>query len=174
MNKLAKENRGSLQLILLLIVSVMVIAVISGCNAGKTQSVSGLNQEQQTNSSKLISKNLQRTSDEGEVAFNITFANPLGQAKDGYLSFIVSLNNHSVDLSSNPLNKSAKLYDGKGNLLAAQSEWETEGDSHHLVGKLNFKTPKDLQNIDGLKLVVENFGGAAKQEFTWEKEYLAF
>lgn len=145
------------RLIVLLMVSITVSTLLSGCNAAKAQP-----------GSKLSSKDLLRTSEEGEVAFNVTFANPLGQQKVGYLSFIVTLSTHSVDLPSYPLNQYAKLYDYEGNLLAAQSVWETEGDNHHLVGKLHFKTKQDLENVDGLKLVVLNFGGAAKREFTWD------
>ena len=180
-------------LLMILIFGITVITVLSGCNTAKSQQQSALKQETQNNSpllevpaqsanenidkisdstssSKQSSNNLQRNSEEGEVSFNVTFANPLGEQKEGYLSFIVLLNTHSVDLNRYPLNKSAKLYDGKGNILADQSEWDIEGDSHHLVGKLNFKTKQSLNNIDGLKLVVENYGGAAKREFTWDKQ----
>jgi len=183
------------QLILILIISFMVIAVLSGCSA-KSQTITGSNQEQQNINSSLLegsdqstdesgsktnveaSKSkpspisLQRTNQEGQVSLDVIFANSLGEEKEGYLSFFVNLDTHSVDLDSIPLNQFSKLYDGKGNLLADQSEWETEGEGHHLVGKLNFKITQDIQNIDGLKLLVENYGGAAKREFVWDKQYL--
>lgn len=164
------------QITILLIVGVTILALLSGCNTQKAPSVSGANQGQQDNSpgsSKLSSQDLRRINEEGEVALDITFANPLGQNKAEHLSFIVLVNTHSVDLSSNPLNQYAKLYDNKGKLLADRSEWEAEGDGHHLVGKLHFKIGQDISSIDGLRLVVENFGGAAKRDFNWKKEHLA-
>lgn len=126
------------------------------------------------NGNKLNSEDLTRSNNNGQVTVSITFANPMGQEKKGYLTFITMLNTHSIDLASMPLNKYAKLYDAKGALLSDQAEWETEGEGHHLVGKLHFKTDADLRKIDGLKLVLENFGGADKRDFYWEKKYLGF
>lgn len=123
---------------------------------------------------KISSRDLERSSDEGQVSLSITFANPLNQEKEGYLTFITVLNTHTVDLSASPLNRYAKLYDTKGNLVSDQPEWEPEGEGHHLTGKLSFKTKDDLKKIDGLKLVIENYGGAAKREFIWDKQYIAY
>ncbi len=179
------------RLILLLVLCITFIIFLSGCNSGFQEEpdpiedlqdnspllqVPGNSSEiiDETGSTKPSSSSLQRINEEGEVSFNVTFANPLGQHKEGYLSFIVILNTHSMDLSRYPLNQNSKLFDNNGDLLAAQSEWETEGDSHHLIGKLHFKTKKDLKNIDGLKLVINNVGGAGKREFIWEKQDLAF
>ncbi len=151
-----------------LIIVLTVVAALgffSACSATKPQ---------QESSPNVNADNLQRSNDEGEVAINITFANPLGVQKKGYLSFVVTLNTHSVDLSRYPLNKYAKLYDLKGNLVSSESEWETNGEGHHLIGKLHFKTDVDLKVLDGLKLVIENYGGAPKREYTWDKKALNF
>lgn len=121
------------KLVLILMVGIIVSIVLSGCSA-KKQPSEGWNQEKQTNSlsaevpdqstnddsinatgdeaggSKLSSRDLERTNDEGEVFFSVTLVNPLGQEKEGYISFMVFLNTHSVDLYSNPLNQSAKRF----------------------------------------------------------------
>jgi hypothetical protein len=176
-------NKRGISVLVILIAAVVLAA---GCSAkagndqkNNVQNVSssptpGEVGKKENPSGKISSKDLERVNEEGAVAVSATYANPIGQGKKGNLTFIVFLNTHSVDLARYPLNQYAKLYDAKGNLLSSISEWEqVSGDGHHIVGNLHFKdTGFNLQNLDGIKLVIENYGGAAKRELVWEKKYL--
>lgn len=117
---------------------------------------------------------LKRANGDTQIALLVTFLNPIGQEKEGYISFEVWLNNHKINLASFPMTQNAKLYDLKGNLISAQPLWEIEGTPPHIKGRLHFETEMELSKIGGLKLVIQNIGVTPKLEFTWEAKYLAF
>lgn len=157
---------------------VFLLAILTGCSDQDNKTDKAADSEMAPSNpevSNTISRNdSQRSNGDEQIAMLVTFLNPLGQEKKGYLSFEVWLNNHKINLASFPMEKNAKLYDLDGNLISAQPEWATEGVAPHLTGKLHFISDIDLNKVNGLKLVIENLGITAKREFTWDKEYLAF
>ncbi|MFZ5944887.1 MAG: hypothetical protein ACOYVD_12300 [Bacillota bacterium] len=141
------------------------------------------NEEQKTAQNKEIIKNTKRTlnpreleryNDEGDIQMGIIFANPLGQGKKGYLTFVVQMDNHSYNLDEYDLSKYATLIDDKGNSPQGDAKWEIySGGGHHVINYLlfpdnGFITP-DTKYV---KLIIKDFIDLPVREFVWEKEFL--
>ncbi|MFZ5945884.1 MAG: hypothetical protein ACOYVD_17465 [Bacillota bacterium] len=136
---------------------------------------SAQNKELITNTKKPLNpRDLERYNDEGEIQMGIIFANPLGQGKEGYLTFVVQMNNHSYNLDEYDLSKYATLINDKGNSPQGNAKWEVySGGGHHVINYLlfpdnGFITP-DTKYV---KLVIKDFIDLPVREFIWEKEFL--
>ena len=141
------------------------------------------NVEQKTEQNKNTIKNTKRTlnprdleryNGEGDIQMGIIFANPLGQEKEGYLTFVVQMDNHSYNLDEYDLSKYANLLDDKGNSQQGDAKWEVySGGGHHVINYLlfpdnGFITPETKY----VKLVIKDFIDLPLREFIWEKEFL--
>jgi len=134
------------------------------------------NKEFITNTKKPLNpRDLERYNGEGEIQMGIIFANPLGQGKEGYLTFVVQMDNHSYNLDEYDLSKYATLINDKGNSPQGNAKWEVySGGGHHVINYLlfpdnGFITP-DTKYV---KLVIKDFIDLPMREFVWEKEFLS-
>ena len=147
--------------IAILIAILVITFVVAGCSTTD-------------DSGQLKPKALERKNDEGGLEMNIIFANPLGQGKDGYLTFVVQMDNHSYNLDEYEFSKYATLIDDKGNSPKGNPTWEvTGGGGHHVINTLLF--PDDGLITPGtkyIKLIIKDFIDVPEREFIWEKEFL--
>jgi len=124
--------------------------------------------------STLNPRDLERYNGEGDIQMGIIFANPLGQEKEGYLTFVVQMDNHSYNLDEYDLSNYVTLLDDKGNSQQGDAKWEVySGGGHHVINYLlfpdnGFITPETKY----VKLVIKDFIDLPLREFIWEKEFL--
>jgi len=167
-----------------------LIFLLAGCseaNAGKTDGSQveiedngkDVNvEDKKANSNNVVKKlnprDLERYSEEGAVQMGIIFANPLGQEKEGYLTFVVQMDNHSYNLDDYDLSQYAVLVDDQGNSPKGEPRWEIySGGGHHVINYLLF--PDDgfiTSETKYLKLIIKDFIDVPQREFIWEKEFL--
>ncbi|OGO11197.1 MAG: hypothetical protein A2032_05095 [Chloroflexi bacterium RBG_19FT_COMBO_49_13] len=117
--------------------------------------------------SQPVSDDMVRTDDQGAVEFSVQ---PLNLDSPGdSLTFEVSMNTHSVDLSMD-LATLATLKADNGNSAQGVS-WDGPLGGHHVSGKLTFPASNDGKPIlDGatrLTLTIKNVD-APERIFTWE------
>ncbi|KJS82429.1 MAG: hypothetical protein JM58_15090 [Peptococcaceae bacterium BICA1-8] len=123
---------------------------------------------------KLKPKALERKSDVGGLEMNIIFSNPLGQGKNGYLTFVVQMDNHSYNLDEYEFSDYATLIDDKGNSPKGNTTWEvTGGGGHHVINTLLFPDDSFITpDTKYIKLVIKDFIDVPAREFIWENEFL--
>jgi len=124
--------------------------------------------------STLNSGDLERYNGEGDIQMGIIFANPLGQGKEGYLTFVVQMDNHSYNLDEYNLSKYATLLDDKGNSPQGDAKWEVySGGGHHVINYLLFPDNGFITaETKYVKLIIKDFIDLPLREFIWEKEFL--
>jgi len=147
---------------IVILVAILVIAfVVTGCSTAD-------------DNGQLKPKALERKNDEGGLEMNIIFANPLGQGKDGYLTFVVQMDNHSYNLDEYEFSKYATLIDDKGNSPQGDAKWEVySGGGHHVINYLLFPDNGFITtDTKYVKLVIKDFIDVPEREFIWEKEFL--
>jgi len=189
-------NKRIIVLLAILILALVVVGCSSGNNdknyeaeekqeTGKKENVdvkkeinveqkAELNKESKKSAQKLLNpRDLERYNGEGDIQMGIIFANPLGQEKDGYLTFVVQMDNHAYNLDEYDLSKFSILFDDKGNSPQGDAKWEVySGGGHHVINYLlfpdnGFITP-DTKYI---KLVIKDFIDLPEREFIWEKDF---
>lgn len=113
-----------------------------------------------------------RVDDEASVTVSITFLTPQQLQPDGWLSFEVSLNTHSVSLSAYDLARLAVLkIPGKGE--ASDFVWEEEGTAqdHHRSGILKIKNDGLVTSkTKSITLEIREIGGVPVRSFKWDKD----
>jgi hypothetical protein len=173
--------------ILMFAIILSLIIFIAGCNKDKgetriikTQETTEIEANKQTekkavsNTNKLNPRDYERFNGDGAVQMSIIFANPLGQGKKGYLTFVAALDNHSYNLDDFDLSKYVTLVDDKGNSPKGKAKWEAySGGGHHVINYLlfpdgGFITPETKY----IKLIIKDFIDVPVREFVWEKEFL--
>ena len=134
------------------------------------QDVEIINSEDKQN---LKPKDLERNNSDGAVQTGIIFANPLGQGREGYLTFVVQMDNHSHDLDRYDLGEFVILVDDKGNSPNGDVVWEKySGGGHHLISYLLF--PEDdfiTSDTEYINLIIKDFIGVPERTFKWEKKF---
>ncbi|KJS82945.1 MAG: hypothetical protein JM58_13675 [Peptococcaceae bacterium BICA1-8] len=141
----------------------------------KVEQKADLNKENKKSTQKLLNpRDLERYNGEGDIQMGIIFANPLSQEKEGYLTFVVQMDNHSYNLDEYDLSKYSILLDDKGNSPQGDAKWEVySGGGHHVINYLLF--PDDgfiTSDTKYVKLVIKDFIDLPVREFIWEKEFL--
>jgi len=123
---------------------------------------------------KLKPKALERKNDEGNLEMNIIFANPLGQGQNGYLTFVVQMDNHSYNLDEYEFSEYATLIDDKGNSPKGNATWKvTSGGGHHVINSLLFLDDGFISSdTKYIKLIIKDFIDVPVREFIWEEEFL--
>jgi hypothetical protein len=111
--------------------------------------------------------NMNRTDSQGAVTFDVK---PINLDHPGdTLSFDVSMNTHSVDLSMD-LGKLATLMTDNGQTVQA-IQWDGQNGGHHVEGKLTFPATYDgkplLDGASQLTLTIKNVD-ASTRLFTWQ------
>jgi len=158
-----------------LIIMISLIFLVA-CNDTTNNSL--INNDDQGEASgefiNLSPKDYERYNSDGELTMGIIFADPLGEGKDGYLSFVVAIDNHSYDLNEYDLSDYATLVNDKGESPEGKPKWELfSGGGHHVINYLLF--PDDgfiTADTKYIKLVINDFIDIPVREFVWEKEFL--
>ncbi|MFZ7104024.1 MAG: hypothetical protein ACOWWO_15400 [Peptococcaceae bacterium] len=170
--------------LMILLVIIGFVLVLAGCNKGNdNKEAPALQKSEQTENKQETSENsdkplnprdLERYNSEGAVQMGVIFANPLGQEKKGYLTFVVQMDNHSYNLNEYDLSKYARLVDDKGNSPQGKAEWEVySGGGHHVINHLLFPDNGFITaDTKYVKLVIKDFIDLPLREFVWEKEFL--
>ncbi len=92
----------------------------------------------------------------------------LGQQADGTVAVELTLDTHSVDLSSFDVAANVALRDEGGSELAA-SDWQDERrNSHHRSGVVRFPALPPGSNRERVTLVVRNLAGVAERTLSFE------
>ncbi len=157
----------------LYIFSIILVSLIllSGCNEFAISSDQGEAGEETAN---LSPRDYERYNNDGDLTMGVIFADPVGQGKDGYLSFVVAIDNHMYNLNDYDLSNYAALIDDQGNSPKGSPKWELySGAGHHVINYLLF--PDDgfiTADTEYIKLVVNDFIDLPVREFVWEKEFL--
>lgn len=115
----------------------------------------------------LTKKDLRRTDERGSVEVVVLYLNPLQQEQTQDLSFEVTLDTHSADLSQYDMGKISFLRVDGGPEMEASGWIKPGGGGHHLSGTLTFKAP-DITAMDALELVIKTVGGVEERIFQWK------
>jgi len=172
--------------VLLIVLSLLV--VLAGCSKKNNkveenpeaqknslvQKTANNEGQEKGNTGQLNPRDYERFNGEGAVSMSFIFANPIGQAKKGYLTFVAALDNHSYNLDEYDLSKYVTLVDDKGNSPEGKPVWERySGGGHHVINYLLF--PDDgfiTPETKYIKLLIKDFIDVPVREFVWEKEFL--
>lgn len=169
----------------ILMILFSLIFLIAGCSKTKSDDVSQTDivekgEEAEENTpineelKKLTPSQLERYDEEGAVQIGVIFANPLGLEKEGYLTFVVQMDNHSYNLDEYDLSQYAALVDDQGNSPKGEIKWEIySGGGHHVINYLMFTDGGFItQETEFIKLIIKDFIDVPERNFIWEKEVL--
>jgi len=155
--------------VFLLILSLLII--VAGCN---DLAISNDQGEVGGEYAGLKLRDYERYNDDGELTMKIVFTNPLGQGTEGYLTFVVSMDNHKYDLNEYDLSDYVSLVNDKGESPEGSPKWVMySGGGHHVINYLLFPDDGFITNdTEYMKLVVRDYIDFPVREFVWEKEFL--
>ncbi|GBD20794.1 hypothetical protein HRbin28_01242 [bacterium HR28] len=154
-----------------LYLATTVILLLAACQAGAdtasearltaipTQSPSS------TNDVARPIKSTVRDSGAGGVTVEATW---LGRQADGTIAIKLTLDTHSVDLTSFDVATNVTLRDERGTEVAVSSWQDERRDSHHRSGVVRFPALSSDTNQERVTLVVRNLAGVAERTLSFE------
>lgn len=114
-----------------------------------------------------------RVNEEASVTVSTTFVTPQQPQADGWLTFEVSFNTHSVSLSTYDIVRLAVLKVNPGKGEYTDFVWEEEGtpQDHHRGGLLKIRNDSLVTSkTKSITLEIREIGGVPARIFKWDRD----
>lgn len=150
------------------VATVLVVGVTGyGLTVVARQSAGGDTPQNSANGMRL--SNTAQFSDGGGVQVQVTF-DPEAPADAKTVTFLVTMNTHSVELGGYDLGQLSQVAIDQGTVLA-DADWRPQGaaSGHHLQGSLSFADPSgSARTAKRITLEIKGLPGPDLRRFEWQ------
>lgn len=148
------------------IVIVMATAVLTACSQGFSPPKASPPTSSPATPGVAIGQpvnGLVQANSEGSVTVEVKWVGD----RNGSLTFVVSMDTHSVNLDKIDLGAQAVLRDDTGEEYRPVS-WRSAPGGHHRSGTLTLPVPSSVSQLKYLELVISNVAGVKERVLRWQ------